>query len=163
HCAGDPDRVLRLEGGDEGADVRASHGELGRSRRVRAQEALGEADTADVDARRARGEAGLSDDELGRAAADVDDQGALDLAPAHRYAAVGERGLSGAAQQRRREPVAPLALSEEGLAVLGVADSARGDRESSRRTGSFELTPILGEAVPHAGDRNRQQPTTLVD
>ena len=98
--------------------------------------------------------------ELGRAAADVDDERArLDRADA----AQRQRSLLVAGQQARREAVAPLDLAEEGLAVLGVADGARRDAERPLGAELLELAAVVGEDVADARDRQRQQPAALVD
>ena len=66
-------------------------------------------------------------------------------------------------QQASREPVAPLDLAEEGLAVLRVADGARRDAERPLRAELLELATVLGEDIAHARDRERQQPAARVD
>src|SRR5581483_5294736 len=65
-------------------------------------------------------------DELGRAAAYVDDE-----SPRRRLAepAPHEIGLLVAREQAGDEAVAPLDLAEERLAVLGIAHRARGDEQ----------------------------------
>ena len=57
-------------------------------------------------------------------------------------AAQRQRGLLVAAQQARREAVAPLDLAEEGLAVLGVAHGARRDAERPLGSERLELAPV---------------------
>ena len=65
-------------------------------------------------------------DQLGRAAADVDDdRSRLERADA----AQRHRRLLVAGEQAGREAVRPLDLAEERLAVLGVAHGARRDGE----------------------------------
>ena len=150
HGAGDADRAL-------GARPRAAGRARARDRVDVLAEALGQAHAADVEA---DADVRADDLELGRAAADVDDERAgLDRAdPAQR-----QRGLLLAGQQARREAVAPLDLAEERLAVLGVADGARRDAERPLGAELLELAAVLGEDVAHAGDRERQQPAALVD
>ena len=133
-----------LRVGEQAADVRAHRGDV-------LAEALGQADAADIEA---RAEVRADDLELGRAAADVDDERArLDRAdPAQRH-----RRLLLAGQQARREAVAPLDLAEERLAVLGVADGARRDAERPLGSERFELAAVVGEDVADARDRERQE------
>src|SRR3954454_12229998 len=83
-------------------------------------EALGQPHAADVEAR-----VPLGEDELGRAAADVDDQRPVRERAAGSDSARGQLGLVVAGEQPGREPVAPLDLAEERLAVLRVADRTR--------------------------------------
>ena len=77
------------------------------------------------------------------------------------------RSVSSASSSPRDEPrgeaVAPLDLAEEGLAVLGVADGARPDREHALGAEPLELAAVVGEHVPHPRDRQRQQLAALVD
>ena len=110
-------------------------------------EALGEPDAADVEA---RAEGGARDLQLGRAPADVDDE-----RPRFDRPDPAERqvGLLVAGQEVRREPVAPLDLTEERLSVLGVPNGARGDAERPLRAEPFELAPIVREDVAHTRDR----------
>ena len=61
------------------------------------------------------------------------------------------------------EPVAPLDLAEEGLAVLGVAHRARRDAERPLRAERLELAAVLREDVANAGDREGQELAPLVD
>ena len=49
-----------------------------------------------------------------------------------------------AAQEPRREAVAPLDLAEERLAVLGVAHRARGDGERPLGAERLELAAVVG-------------------
>src|ERR687883_358698 len=60
--------------------------------------------------------------ELARPAADVDDQSLGVDRTACCDSAKGQLGLVVTGQQPRLEPVAPLDLAEEGLAVLGIAN-----------------------------------------
>ena len=65
------------------------------------------------------------EDQLGRAAADVDHEragGGMNAAPR-------QQRLLVAAGEARDEAIAPLDLTEKCLAVLRVADGARRDRE----------------------------------
>ena len=126
-----PIALRRLELGQERADVRARRGELRPRRRVGAEEALSDPDAADVEARREGDFPRLRVHEFGRAAPDVDDEDVVERGPAGGDAPDHHRGLFGPGEQLRGEPVAPLDLAEECLAVLRVADSARRDRERS--------------------------------
>src|SRR5581483_7012345 len=96
------------------------------------------------------------DDELGRAAADVADQRLGQKRRAGGHAAERQLRLLVTAQQPRLEAVAPLALAEEGLAVLGVADRARTEGERPLGAERLHLAPEVGQHVPHARDRRRQ-------
>ena len=99
-------------------------------------------------------------DQLGRAAADVDDDGARLERP---DAAQGHRRLLVAGEQPGREAVRPLDLAEERLAVLGVADGARRDGERALGAELLELAAVVGEHVPHARDGDRQEAPARVD
>src|SRR6185312_11520354 len=72
-------------------------------------------------------------------------------------------GLVLAAQEHGLEAVAPLDLAEERLAVLRVADGARGDGEDTLGAVAFGDAAVVGEHVADARDRDRQQPATTVD
>ena len=88
------------------------------------EETFGQTNTAEIETR-----AEAVGDQLGRAAADVEDERArLELAPAG-DAAARELPLLLTGEQAGREAVAPLDLAEECLAVLGVADRAGADGE----------------------------------
>ena len=95
--------------------------------------------------------------------ADIDDERVIQRRPAGGDAADHHRGLLGPVEQPSREAVAPLDLAEERLPVVGVPNRARRDRQRAGRLQNLELTPILGEAVPYAGDGDREKPTPLVD
>ena len=100
------------------------------------------------------------EDELGRPAADVDEQrGRPELADA----APRQLRLLVARQQPRREAVAPLDLAEERLAVLRVADGAR--RDEQRALGAERLggAAVVGEDVADAGDRHGEEAAARVD
>ena len=64
-------------------------------------------------------------------------------------------------EQPSREAVAPLDLAEERLAVLGVANGARGDGERSLGAEASSSRRIVGEAVTHAGDGEEEAPATV--
>src|SRR5206468_7812330 len=87
------------------------------ARRVRVEEPLRQADTAEVEARSA-----LGGNQLGRAPADVEHQRRRVERAAVRDAAPGQLRLFLAGEQPRVEAVAPFDLTEEGLAVVGVAN-----------------------------------------
>ena len=46
-------------------------------------------------------------------------------------------------------------LAQEGLAVFGVADGARRDREHALRAKRLELAPVVRQSVTNARDRQR--------
>ena len=157
HRAGHADRIVRVERRQLGTNRLRGGVELVARRRVGAQMPLGQSDRADVEARSL-----VSGDQLGRAAADVEHERPVAERAAVRHAAAGELGLLRAAEQARREAVAPLDLAEEGLAVLGVADGARPDRQHALGAESLELAAEVGEDVADTGDRQRQQLAPLV-
>ena len=100
---------------------------------------------------------GAGDDELGGAAADVEhERRPLELAVA-RDAAERQLGLVLAAEELGREAVAPFDLSEERLAVLRVPDRAGRNQERPLGAEALRLPPVVGEHVPHACDREREQ------
>ena len=79
------------------------------------------------------------DDELGRAAADVEDERRALEPPVARDAAKRQLGLVLAAEELGREAVAPLDLTEERLAVLRVRTAlvaTRSVRSAPRRSAS---------------------------
>src|SRR5207302_7620241 len=103
--------------------------ELPARGRIGVQEALGQTDGADVEAVVPLHAVRSPRDELGRAAAEVDDQRRLAEPASGRDAAERHQRLVVPGQQSRREAVRPLDLSQERLAVLGIANRARPDRE----------------------------------
>ena len=113
---------------DQAADVGGEGFELDRGRRVGGDVALAVADDAGLQ-RGVEGDlvAG-ADDQLGRAAADVDDQGRLGRGLLRGGAEVGEPRLLLAVEDPGREREALAQLGDEGAAVLGVADGAGRDR-----------------------------------
>ena len=117
--------------------------------------ALGEAHRAQ---RQARPEA--VEDELGRAAPDVDEQrrGAELADPSLR-----QLRLLVAREQLRREPVAPLDLAEERLAVLRVPHGARCDEQRPVGAERLGRAAVVGEDVAHARNRKGKEPTARVD
>ena len=129
HGPGDADRAAGLERREERAHVCARGCELGPRRRIRREEALGDAHAADVEARRRGDLAVCRHHELGRASADVDDEHVVEWGAPRRDAADHHRRLFRSGEQPRREAVAPFDLAEERLAVLRVAHCARRDRE----------------------------------
>ena len=102
-------------------------------------------------------------DQLGRAAADVDDERARIERAARRHPAQRQLGLLVSAQQLRHEAVAPLDLAQERLAVLGVAHGARRDQQRAFGAEALGVAPVLRQRVPHARDRHREQAPPLVD
>ena len=101
------------------------------------------------------------DHELGRAAADVDDEHVVQWIAAGRDAADHQRRLLLSGEQLRREPIAPFDLAEERLAVLRVSHRARRDRERALGAVSLEHAAILREAVAHARDGNGKEAPAL--
>ena len=65
--------------------------------------------------------------------------------PTRADAAQRQLRLLVAREQPRREPVAPLDLAEERLAVLGVADGARRDEQRPLGAERLELAAVVGE------------------
>src|SRR6185503_4019359 len=94
--------------------------------------------------------------------AHVEHERALADRLAGRDPAQGQRGFLVTAEQPRGEAVAPLDLAQEGLAVLRVANRARGDRQHALRAQPLELAAVLGEHVADARDRQRQELAPLV-
>ena len=132
--------------------------ELVLGRRVGGEEPLGEPHRAEI-----RADPFARRDQLGRAAADVDDDRAGGQVATAGSAPERELCLLLAGQQARREPVAPLDLAEERLAVVGVADRARRNEQGALSAERLELAPVVGEAVAHARDRQRQELVPGVD
>src|SRR6185503_12522595 len=99
------------------------------------------------------------DDQLGRAAADVEDERrgrGLD-------AVAGELRLFVAADEPGREAVAPLDLAEECFAVLGVTDSTCSNRERPLGAEGLDRPTIVGEDIAYARDRTGEETATCVD
>jgi len=113
----------------------ASTSRAGRGRVAR-QVALGEPDRADVETR-----AEVAGDEFGRAAADVQQQCAGGEGA---KSAAGQVCFLLAREEARDEPVRPLDLAEERLAVLRVAHGARCDCECALGAERLELAPEVG-------------------
>src|SRR5262249_44226455 len=57
----------------------------------------------------------------------------------------------------------PFDLAEKRLAVLGVPNRARRDRQCALRTQRLELATVVGETVADARDRERQQSAARID
>ena len=133
-------------------------GELARLRRIEMEIALGVADGAELEAR-----VEAVDDQLGGAAADVEDERTGRRRAAGVDAAHSHRGLFLAAQQSCRKGVAPFDLAEKRLAVLGVAHGARRDEQRALRAERLECAPVVGERVAHARDRHGEEAATRVD
>src|SRR3954447_15238551 len=127
------------------------------------KEALGQPDTAEVEAGVEAKAVRPADGELGRAATDVEHQRLVCNLARERDAPEGQPGFVPAREQSRLEAVAPLDLAEEGLAVLRVADGAGGDREGALGAERLGLAAAVGEDVAGAGDRSGEQALALVD
>ena len=125
-------------------------------------EALGEADAAQVEARVEGDAVGAAEDELGGAAANVDDYRSRRDVASRGDSAEGEERLLLATEEPRLEGVAPLDLAEERLAVLGVADGTRRKRERPLRAGLLRRAPVLDQDVADARDGLREQDAPLV-
>src|SRR5438132_7532320 len=103
------------------------------------------------------------DDKLGRAAADVDHERVVGARSPRRGAPEGQLRLLVPREQPRLKAVAPFDLTEERLAVLGVANGAGGDRENPLGAELLGLAPEVGENVPNAGNRQGEEAMALVD
>ena len=117
------------------------------------------AHAAEVEARVEGDAVGPAEHELCRAAADVHDERVFLDRTSHGHSAKRQQRLVVPGEQLRREAVAPLDLAEKRLAVLGVADGARGDRERPLGAEALQLAAVVGEAVAYSGDREREQAT----
>ena len=143
--------------GKQRANVLAARVQLARCRRVRAKEALGQADAAEIEAPVPVGE-----NQLRRAATHVEHERAGRERASRRDALVGQPRLLVPAQEAGVEAVAPFDLAEEGLAVLGVADGARRNRERAPGAGRLEHLPIVGQRVADARERGGEEEAPLV-
>src|SRR5215208_5671078 len=165
--AGDPERARRAdlcgEAGKGLPDMPTARGDLLGAGRIAAEVSLRQPDTAEVEACVKVHAVGAADDHLGRAAADVHKERAAVHGTSRRRAPEREKGLVIAAQEARRESVAPLDLAEERLPVLGVANGARRDCQRALGTGLLERPPVLDKGVPDPRDGDRQQPAAVVD
>jgi peptide-methionine (S)-S-oxide reductase len=160
--AGDPDGVVELERQWQGgAHERPGGRQLVGGGRIRMQEPLGDPDRADVDALPEPHPAVLADDELGRAAARIDDERRADAVVGG--AAERELRLLVAGKQPRHEAVAPLDLAEEGFAVLSVSHRTRRNEKDAFCPERFRLAAVLGEDVPHPRDREGQETSACID
>ena len=159
----DADRVVDDEIlGDRGGDMPGAGAELGRGRRIAAEVPLGQPDGADVEAEPRADAVWARDHELGGAATDVEDERRPVEATVARDAAEGQLGLILAAEELGREAVAPFDLAQERLAVLRVSDGARRNQECSLGAEALCLPPVVGEHVPHARDRKRQEASARI-
>src|SRR6185312_12734722 len=61
------------------------------------------------------------------------------------------------------EAVAPLDLTEERLAVVGVPHCTGPDREDTLRPKQLRLPSVVHEDVPHAGDRSGEEDAAPID
>jgi peptide-methionine (S)-S-oxide reductase len=161
-CPGNAERMLDVwRGRQRRADMLGTGVLLRRRRRVGAEEALRQSHRAHIDAGPEAHSAAVADDELGGAAARVDDEGGPETAVG--CAAEGQRCLLVAGEKTRHEAVAPFDLAEERFAVLGVADGARRDQQDPLGTEALGFAPVVDEDVAHAGDRERQEASARVD
>ena len=127
------------------------------------QEPLGEPDAAEVEAVVEPQALRPADDELGRAAADVEHERLLGQLAPESHASKGQLRLVVAGEQTRLEAVAPLDLTEKSLTVLGVANRAGGDRERPLGAQRLSFAPEVGEHVADAGHRRGEEALALVD
>ena len=152
---GDPDRRGDAELGEEVVDVACRSRQLGRCRRVGTKESLAQTYRADVEARPPRAE-----DELGRAAADVEDErglvGCADAPP-------GQLRLLVPGQEAGREPESACHLGQELRSVFGIARGARRDDEGALGPEPPDLLPERIDGRERPCDRLRQEPATGVD
>ena len=101
--------------------------------------------------------------ELGRAAADVDDQRRLAGRILGGGAEVGEAGLLAAVEHLRREGEALAQLGDEGVAVGGVADGARRDRHDVGHLRLLVQRHVVGDRLARRLDRLRRELSGEVD
>src|SRR2546423_6350116 len=141
----------------------AARVELLAGRRIRVEEALGQADAAEVEAVMKPEAVRPTDDEFGRAAPDVDHERVFRHLSAGGDAPKGQLGFLVPGEQPGLEAVAPLDLAEESLAVLGVANGAGRDCERALGAEPLCLASKVGEHVPNPGDRGGGEALALVD
>src|SRR5204862_5081730 len=136
---------------------------LVRSRRIRVQEPLRQPDGAEVEALVEAQALGPTDDEFGRATADVEQERLFGKVAPERGAAKGQLRLLVAREQARREAVAPLDLAEKSLAVLRVPDRTRRDKERALGSELLDRPPEVDEGIANASDRGGEEALPLVD
>ena len=124
---------------------------------------LGQTDAADVEALAEDHALLAAEDQLGRAAADVEDERPLAQGPVGRDPAIRQERFLVTGEEARREAVAPLDLAQERLAVLGVPDGARREREGALGAEPLGVAAIVDEHVPDARERGRQELAPRVD
>ena len=150
-----PIAALDVEIGQQSRCERGSGVELSGRGRVGVKEALGQPHRADVEARPP-----LAEDQLGRAAADVDDErGGVERTDA----APGQVGLLVAGEQPGREAEPRPDLGQELGSVRGIACGARRHRERSLRAERLELVPVARDRRQGARDRLGLKPPRRVD
>ncbi len=104
-----------------------------------------------------------ADDQLGRAAADVDDQRRPLGGVLGGGAEVGEVRLFGAVEDASGEVEALAQLGDEGAAVAGVADGAGGDRVDLSDAEVGDRRQVLADRAAGVLDRLRRQVAGEVD
>ena len=153
--------------GDRGLDQRAGVGgerlELEGGGGVGGDVALGVADDACLQRGVEVDPVPVADDQLGRAAADVDHEHGLDRGPFGGGADVGQPGLLLAVEDPRREREPLAQLGDEGVAVVGVADGAGRDRIGLLDAGGVAGPDVLGDHPAGLLDRLRGQLPGEVD
>ena len=163
HGPGDADRGVRPQRREQRTDVLGASFELLLGRRVRRKESLGEADAPRLRAHRPGDPVAVRHDELGRAAADVDEQRARAQGAVARDAPQHELGLLATVEHPRREPVAPLDLAQERLPVVGIAHGARPDREHALGAELLRLSSVVDEHVPDARHGGGEEDPAPID
>ena len=148
---------------DQAADVGGERFHLAGAWRVAADVALGVADDPGLE-RVVEGDlAAGADDQLGRAAADVDDQGRLGGQSLGGGAEVGGAGLLLAVEDAGREREALAQLGDEGAAVAGVADGAGRDRVDRLGTQLLDDADVVADRRADVLDRLGGEPAGEVD
>ena len=169
HRARGADQRLRVRGaGNRAVDVgemvahdRHRDAQLLGGRRIGVQELLGEAHAADVDRDQAVGTVG-ADDELGRAAADVDHEVRLGLGEPDRRARELEARLLLAAEELGPHAEQLLDRIEEVVAVGGVARRAGRGGAHAGDAVTRDRFLVLADDVERARDRFGVEPAGLV-
>ena len=148
---------------EEPAGVGGEALQPGGVRRVGGEVALGVADHPGLE-RGVEGDllAG-PDDQLGRAAADVDDQSRAGRGPFGGRAPVGEVRLLVAVEDLGRKVEALAQLGDEGAAVGGVADGARRDRRDRPRSQLLVARDVVGDRLADVLDRLHRELPGEVD
>src|SRR5438132_9319959 len=156
HRSRDADRLADAELGQSGTQVCGTGVDV-------VPEPLRHTDAPDVEAAVELDAARPADDQLRRAAADIDHERAGSDLPSRGDTPKAEQRLLVPAEEPCGEAVAPLDLAQERLAVLGVSDGARRDGEDAFRAQRLGCQAVIDEAVADASDCGREQPPPSVD